>query len=90
MRFQDNLGGTFAGTEERPRFSLSAFVVTCQQVNVPPTPDGFRGFRFQVAFQLFWIDRVCLRDAFNWHLSIGTIQKRMGLLAFSSVITRRK
>ena len=68
MGFQDNLAGTLAGAEERPKFPMLAGVVTWQQDNVSSTPNGFRSFGLQVRFQLRRIVPVGLRDAFNWHL----------------------
>ena len=39
----------------------------------PQSPNGFRGFALQVAFQLLRVIRVCLRDTLDWHLSLGTV-----------------
>ena len=68
--FKNNLAGTFAGAEDRPEISVLAWDVTCQQVDIPPSRNGFRGFGLQVLFQLLRIVRVGLGNVFNWHLSV--------------------
>ena len=61
--FQDNLAGAFAGAEERPEFAVLGCAALPQQVNVAPTPNGFRRLGLQVTIQFLRIVRVCLRDA---------------------------